>query len=73
MGRFDRIVRCERGHLYRTIWIPLGSLKAIRWFGRRLQWCPVGRHWSWTQRVNEQTLSPDERETADAHHDIRIP
>jgi hypothetical protein len=71
-GRFEPVVRCDGGHLYRSIWIPWGSLKAVRWFGRRFQWCPVGRHWSWTRRVDGGALSVAEREQADAIHDLRI-
>jgi hypothetical protein len=26
--RFDTPVRCSAGHLFTTIWVPLGSLKA---------------------------------------------
>ena len=38
----NTIVRCRRGHLFSTIWIPGASLKAVRlgWF--RVQYCPVG-------------------------------
>jgi hypothetical protein len=70
--RFEPVVRCEQGHLYRSIWVPGGSLKAVRWFDRRYQWCPVGRHWSWTRRVDERDLSEEERRSADAVHDLRV-
>src|SRR5215471_4390823 len=40
------IVRCRRGHLFTTIWIPSFSLKAARLLWWRGQYCPVGRHWS---------------------------
>ena len=39
-------VRCRDGHLFRTIWIPGLSVKAIRLGWWRFQYCPVGRHWS---------------------------
>src|SRR4051812_13763777 len=70
--RFDPVVECSRGHRYRSIWVPYGSLKAVRMFDRRLQWCPVGRHWSWTRRVDAARLSPDELSAANAVHDLRI-
>jgi hypothetical protein len=70
--RFDPVVQCSQGHRYRSIWLPGGSLKAIRWFDRRYQWCPVGRHWSWTRRIDAERLSADELNTANTHHDLRV-
>jgi hypothetical protein len=35
------IVRCTRGHLFTTIWIPGVSLKSIRIGFVRFQRCPV--------------------------------
>ncbi len=70
--RFDPVVRCRQGHRYRSIWVAGGSLKALRWFNRRYQWCPVGRHWSWTHRVDVARLSADELRAANAVHDLRI-
>jgi len=29
-NRFTPVVRCSQGHLYRSVWIPGGSLKAVR-------------------------------------------
>ncbi|KAF3914134.1 hypothetical protein AA313_de0207732 [Arthrobotrys entomopaga] len=70
--KHDRIVVCDRGHLYTTTWIPLISFKAIRLGNQRYQKCPIGQHWSMTERVDEGTLSPEEREEARAHHDVNI-
>lgn len=70
--RFDSVVECSQGHRYGSIWVPGGSLKALRWFTRRYQWCPVGHHWSWTRRVDTTQLSEDERRAANAVHDLRI-
>ena len=70
--RFDPVVECKQGHRYRTIWIPGGSLKALRWFNRRYQWCPVGHHWSWVRRIDADRLSADERRAAYAVHDLRV-
>jgi hypothetical protein len=72
-GRFDPVVECSDGHRYRSFWIPGGSLKGLRWFNRRFQWCPVGRHWSWTRRIDEQELSAEDLQTATAVHDLRVP
>lgn len=70
--RFETIVRCNKGHLFTTIWVPLGSFKAIRLGSRRYQRCPVGHHWAMVRRVNADDLDPDEREAAAAVHDAHI-
>ena len=70
--QFEPVVRCSRGHLYRSIWVPGGSLKAVRWFDRRFQWCPVGHHFSWTRRVDAGQLTAEELAAAAAVHDLRI-
>ena len=67
------VVRCRKGHLFRTIWIPGASLKSIRFAWWRFQRCPVGRHWSIVTPVKESTLSEVEQRTASEHKDIRIP
>jgi hypothetical protein len=72
LGR-NTIVRCGRGHLFSTIWIPLGSLKAIRLGPKRIQWCPVGRHWSLVTPANLSSLTPEELAEAEATKDVRIP
>lgn len=73
LKRFERPVRCSSGHLYTTIWIPLGSLKAVRLGRRRYQRCPVGRHWAMTERLDPSKLSPQEQQQAAAVHDVRVP
>jgi hypothetical protein len=70
---FDRPVRCRDGHLFTTIWIPLGSLKAIRLGRRRFQRCPVGHHWSIVTPVDRATAPEAELQAAAAVHDVRIP
>jgi hypothetical protein len=67
------IVRCRRGHLFTTIWIPGGSLKAVRLGPWRLQRCPVGKHWSLVTPVNVAKLSEEEREFAVSRRDTRLP
>lgn len=67
------VVRCRKGHLFTTIWIPGASLKAIRLGWMRFQHCPVGRHWSIVTPVKDSDLTPEERRSAGQHHDIRIP
>jgi hypothetical protein len=71
--RFDRPVRCSRGHLFTTIWIPMGSLKAARFGRRRFQRCPVGHHWTMVVRLDPASCDPAELEQARTVHDIRIP
>jgi hypothetical protein len=67
------VVRCRKGHLFSTIWIPGGSLKAIRLGLWRIQWCPVGRHVDLVRLVKDADLTDAEREFAAAHHDVPVP
>jgi hypothetical protein len=67
------VVRCRRGHLFSTIWIPGVSFKSIRLGWWRIQRCPVGRHWSIVTPVNRSELAEDERQIAADRKDIRIP
>ena len=67
------IVRCRDGHLFTTIWIPGGSLKALRLGRWRYQRCPVGNHWSLVTPVRESELTEEERELAHGRKDIRVP
>jgi hypothetical protein len=69
----NTVVRCRRGHLFTTIWIPGASLKAVRLGWARFQWCPVGRHWSIVTPVKEAELTEDEIRFASEHKDIRVP
>ncbi|ADP83079.1 hypothetical protein [Pseudofrankia inefficax] len=67
------VVRCRDGHLFTTVWIPGGSFKSIRLGWYRLQYCPVGRHWSLVAPVRDEDLTDAERGFAHAHHDTRVP
>jgi hypothetical protein len=67
------VVRCRKGHLFATTFIPGGSLKAIRLGLWRIQWCPVGRHVDLVRLVKDADLTDDEREFALAHHDFPVP
>jgi hypothetical protein len=69
----NTVVRCQSGHLFTTLWIPGGSMKAIRLGWWRLQRCPVGRHWTLVTPVQQSELRPEERRLASQHHDLRIP
>ena len=69
----NTVVRCRRGHLFTTIWIPGVKIKAIDLLVARVQWCPVGRHWSLVTPVREASLSARDRLAAASHRDIRIP
>jgi hypothetical protein len=71
-NRFDTIVRCSKGHLFTTIWVPLGSFKAVRLGPRRYQRCPVGHHWALVRKVDPDTLTPAELEAAQAVHDVHV-
>lgn len=67
------IVKCRRDHLFTTLWIPGASLKALRLGWVRLQWCPVGQHWSLVTPVRESELTEKERRRARSRHDLRLP
>jgi hypothetical protein len=69
----NTIVRCRRGHLYTTIWIPGVKFKALDLGVARLQYCPVGKHWSLVTPVRDSDLTEEERRFARAHHDAPIP
>jgi len=66
-------VRCRDGHVFTTLWIPGVSVKSIRLGWRRLQWCPVGGHWSMVTPLRDADLTEEERASAAAHHDRRVP
>jgi hypothetical protein len=59
--------------VFRTIWVPGASLKAIRLGWWRIQRCPVGKHWSIVSPVKESDMSLRERLSARRHQDLRIP
>jgi hypothetical protein len=59
------VVRCGRGHVFRTVWSPLGSLTSIRLGFARLQHCPVGHHWSLVRPVDDSDLTDDDRRVLD--------
>jgi hypothetical protein len=67
------IVRCRRGHLSTTIWIPGVKLKGLDLGIARLQRCPVGNHWSLVTPVRDSDLTDKERALAHQHRDARIP
>jgi hypothetical protein len=70
---WNTVVRCRRGHLFTTIWIPGVKLKALDLGVARVQRCPVGRHWTLVTPVRESTLTNRARRRARAHRDVRIP
>jgi hypothetical protein len=72
-SRFDTVVRCQDGHLFTTVWMPMVSIKAVRLGNRRWQHCPVGKHWSTVVPVDERTLDPAMLADARAVHDIHLP
>jgi len=69
----NAVVRCRRGHLFTTLWIPLVSVKSLRLGWWRIQRCPVGHHWSIVVPVKESTLTASQRRAARSRHDVRLP
>jgi hypothetical protein len=69
----DVVVRCRRGHLFSTIWLPGISFKSLRLLWWRVQRCPVGAHWAIVTPVREGELLQDERQAAQERKDVRVP
>jgi hypothetical protein len=67
------IVRCRRGHLFSTIWIPGVSFKSLRLLWWRFQRCPVGNHWSIVEPVKVSDLTEEQLRAGQEHRDIRLP
>jgi hypothetical protein len=67
------VVRCRKGHLFTTIWVPGASLKSVRLGPWRLQRCPVGRHWTLVTPVRASELTEADRRRAGEIRDARIP
>jgi hypothetical protein len=67
------IVRCRRGHLFTTFWIPGVSVKAVRLGWWRYQRCPVDGHWSLITPTRSSELTEAERAEARGHSDIPLP
>ena len=58
------IVRCKQGSLFETKWVPLVSFKAVRLGARRIQRCPIHSRWETVERVDEISLTDQERSDA---------
>lgn len=70
---FRTIVRCARGHLFTTVWIPGASVKSLRLGPWRIQRCPVGQHWTVIRPAKLEKLSDEEREAARSQRDTFLP
>jgi hypothetical protein len=49
------------------------NLKAIDLVVARVQYCPVGRHWTVVRPVRDADLSARDRVRARARRDVRLP
>jgi hypothetical protein len=67
------VVRCRRGHLFTTLWVPGATFKALKLGWWRLQWCPVGKHVSLVSPVRDSDLTAEQKREAEQHHDVRVP
>jgi hypothetical protein len=67
------VVRCLKGHVFTTLWIPGVKLKALDLVVARIQYCPVGKHWTIVVPVRDKDLTEGERQFAREHHDVPIP
>jgi hypothetical protein len=68
MNDMATTVKCRRGGVFQTVWIPLVSLNAVR-MGQDTRWqrCPVHSRWEIVEKVDPRELSRAEREEAAAH------
>jgi hypothetical protein len=66
----DVVVRCSKGHVFKTTWSPFGSLTSVRLGFARLQRCPAGHHWALVKPVNEVDLTDEERRALEQRHDV---
>jgi len=69
----DVVVRCRRGHLFSTIWLPGVSVKALRLVWWRVQRCPVGGHWTIVMPVRHGELGEKDLRAAHERKDVRLP
>ncbi len=69
----NTVVRCRKGHLFTTLWVPGASLKSVRLGFARLQYCPVGRHWTVVTPVRDSELTDEDQRIASEHHDAAVP
>ena len=67
------VVRCRRGHVFTTIWVPGASVKSVRLGPWRVQRCPVGGHWSLVTPVRKADLTANARGVGDKTRDVRVP
>jgi hypothetical protein len=49
--QFRQTVRCSKGHVFTTTWVPMASFTAIRLGRSRYMRCPVGKHWAICRKV----------------------
>lgn len=61
------VVRCRKGHLFTTLWIPGIKISALELGIARYQRCPVGKHWSLVLPVRDRDLSNAQRAEARTH------
>jgi hypothetical protein len=69
----ETVVRCSKGHLFTTVWIPGTSFKAVRLGYKRYQRCPVCGRWRMVEPVADADLSDEDRSVAAEHHTGRLP
>ena len=60
-------MRCSRGHLFTTLWVPGASLKAVRLGFKRYQRCPECTKWRIVVPVADPELTEDDRQVAAQH------
>jgi hypothetical protein len=69
---FHTVVRCRKGHLFETTWIPGVKFRAVELGLARWQRCPVGQHWSLVVPVKSALLTEADRQLAASFRGVRV-
>lgn len=71
--RFVVVVRCARGGLFETLWVPGASFRSLRLGPWRIMRCPVHDRVEVVHIVDPASLTPQERAAAATHPAGPIP
>jgi hypothetical protein len=66
------VARCLAGHVFTTMWGPPAPARKAGIGPVRLQYCPVGEHWTLVTPVRPEDLTPAEWRLARRCHDASV-
>jgi hypothetical protein len=67
------VVRCSKGHIFMTTWVPRGHSRRSRLGLVRFRYCPVGHRWALVTPINEADLTDEAKRLAAENRDTRLP